>query len=406
MTSARFSIRTLHAALPFLLASILTCGAAVIGTNINAKPVNAAALGPDETRSAVRLLWKDHAAWIRESRAEEMKNKIIRRDNLEMRFAYKVFGEKPEGGRSLFISMHGGGGTPARVNDRQWENQKKLYQPKEGVYLAPRAPTDTWNLWHQKHIDPMFDRLIENMIVFEDVNPNRVYLMGYSAGGDGVYQLAPRMADRFAAAAMMAGHPNEASPLGLRNLPFTLHVGGKDAAYKRNEKAREWKKLLADLRISDPEGYVHEVVIPEDKGHWMDREDAVALPWMSQFTRDPFPKKIVWRQDNVFQSRFYWLAVDPDDLKKQRAEVRAEINGQIIDIQSDDVSAITVLLNHEMVDFNKQITIRFNGKERFHGRVLPTIAAIQQSLTERGDPTAVYTARLRVIENGAAVSEK
>ncbi len=53
----------------------------------------------------------------------------------------------------------------------------------------------------------MFDRLIEDMIVFEDVDPNRVYLTGYSAGGDGTYQLAPRMADRFAAAAMMLAIP-------------------------------------------------------------------------------------------------------------------------------------------------------------------------------------------------------
>ena len=56
-----------------------------------------------------------------------------------------------------------------------------------------------------------------------DVDPNRVYIMGYSAGGDGVYQLAPRMADRWAAAAMMAGHPNDASPLGLRNITGFNH---------------------------------------------------------------------------------------------------------------------------------------------------------------------------------------
>ena len=76
--------------------------------------------------------------------------------------------------------MHGGGGAPAQVNDGQWRNQMRLYKPKEGIYLCPRAPTNTWNLWHQGHIDPMFDRLIENLIVFKKVNPEKVYLMGYA----------------------------------------------------------------------------------------------------------------------------------------------------------------------------------------------------------------------------------
>ena len=35
-------------------------------------------------------------------------------------------------------------------------------------------------------------------VIKENVNPNKVYLLGYSAGGDGVYQLAPRMANRWA----------------------------------------------------------------------------------------------------------------------------------------------------------------------------------------------------------------
>ena len=77
-------------------------------------------------------------------------------------------------------------------------------------------------------------------------------MLSSSAGGDGVYQLAPRMADRFAAAAMMAGHPNETKPLGLRNLPFAVLMGGDDAAYDRNKKAEEWKQALADLRADDP----------------------------------------------------------------------------------------------------------------------------------------------------------
>src|SRR4029079_18976971 len=128
------------------------------------------------------------------------------------------------------------------------------YTLDEGIYLAPRAPTNTWNLWHEAHIDRLFGRLIEDLIVLEDVNPDRVYVMGYSSGGDGVYQIAPRMADSWAGAAMMAGHPNDASPLGLRNVPFALQVGGKDAAFKRNEVAAEWGRKLDDLRKADPQG--------------------------------------------------------------------------------------------------------------------------------------------------------
>ncbi len=121
-------------------------------------------------------------------------------DDLRMLFWYKVFGEAPAERRSLFISMHGGEGAPKEVNDQRYENQKRLYQPEEGVYLVPRAATNTWDLWYQSHIDIFLERLITDMILFEDVNPDRVCIMGYSAGGDGVCQLAPRMADRLATA--------------------------------------------------------------------------------------------------------------------------------------------------------------------------------------------------------------
>jgi len=47
---------------------------------------------------------------------------------------------------------------------------------------------------------------------------------------------------------MMAGHPNEASPLGLRNVPFAIQVGALDVAYKRNEVAAEWGRKLDELQ--------------------------------------------------------------------------------------------------------------------------------------------------------------
>ncbi len=352
-------------------------------------------LTKEAASKAVELLWNDHVRYIKKDRAEEMQSNRLTLGDKAMPFFYRVFGDKPEEGRSLYISLHGGGGTRKEVNDRQWENQKRLYRIEEGVYLAPRAPTDTWDLWHRPHIDTMLDRLIENLIVFEEVDPNRVYLLGYSAGGDGVYQLAPRMADRWAAAAMMAGHPNDASPLGLRNVPFTIHVGGNDAAYRRNEVAREWGEHLDRLHEEDPEGYLHWTKVYEGKGHWLDREDAAALDWMARHRRHPLPERILWRQDEVTHARFYWLAVEPNQASKgQQVDARKE--EQVFDLEAKGIDRVILRLNDRMVDMDQEIVVLSGKVELFRGRIDRSIGVIARTLAERGDPSSVFRGEVTV----------
>ena len=324
-------------------------------------------------------------------RKTEDEARSIQLGDKKLRYLEKVFGDAPEGGRSLWISMHGGGGAPARVNDGQWKNQIKLYQPKEGIYVAPRAPTDTWNLWHQSHIDGLFDRMIENFVVTRGVNPNRVYLMGYSAGGDGVYQLAPRMADRWAAASMMAGHPNDAKPDNLRNLPFGLFMGGKDGAYNRNKVAEKWKGLLADLRKADPKGYEHMVRIYPEMGHWMKLKDAESLPWMAKFDRNPWPKKIIWRQAKGITSRFYWLQIPEKHLAKGQ-RITAGVDGQSIAIEAENTPRLVVRLSDQLVDLDKPVTISVNGEKKFSGTVKRSAREIINSLDQRADPASAATA--------------
>ena len=362
---------------------------------ISEQPFADKPLSRAEAERARELLVADWRRRLHAERAAELASGNITIGDHAMPIFYKTFGKKPANGRSLFISLHGGGGAPAEVNDQQWRNQQRLYEPAEGVYVAPRAPTNNWNLWHEPHIDRLFERLIEDMVILEGVDPNRVYVMGYSAGGDGVYQLAPRMADRWAAAAMMAGHPNETSPLGLRNVPFTLHMGELDAAYDRNKIAAEWRDKLAALQKADPQGYRHLVEIHPGKGHWMDREDAVAVEWMAEFTRNPFPKRIVWRQDDVTHPRYYWLAVDEANAKAG-AELRAEIDGQTIRLTSDDVQAATVLLNDEMLDLDKPVQVVVDDRTAFEGVIPRTIGTLARSLDERGDPAMLFSGSANV----------
>ena len=337
------------------------------------------ALSSAEALEAGRMLWDDHAAEIRRTRVAELEAREMRSGNARMRFETVDF--PPDGDQP----------APSRrsVNDSQWRNQVKLaerYRPSNAVYVAPRAPADSAAMWSVPAVDACFDRLIETMIVLENVDPDQVYLMGYSAGGDGAYQLAPRFADRLAAAAAMAGHPNDSSPLGLRNLPFTIHVGQNDRAYGRNNVAVTWRDKLTALKSDDPAGYEHVVHVHEGKGHWMDMEDREAIPWMQAFRRQPLPQRVVWRQGHATHPRFYWLAAAADSVHVGD-EVEASRDGSTIDVTiRQGKPRVIVRLNDAMLDLDSDVTIRLAGRPVFAGRPPRTVAVLQKTIRERGDP--------------------
>ncbi len=353
-------------------------------------------LDKSDAVKARKLLWDAHVSTIQTERAKEIQDRLLKDDKLEMPFDFTVYGQKPKDGRSLWISLHGGGGAPKEVNDKQWQNQKKLYTPDEGIYLAPRAPTNTWNLWHESHIDRFFTKLIEDLIVLENVDPDRVYVLGYSAGGDGVYQLAPRMADRWAAAAMMAGHPNGVSLLSLRNVPFALQVGGNDSAYKRNQVAKEYGEQLANLQKDDAKGYPHFVKIHEGKGHWMNSEDKAALPWMAKFRRNATPDRIVWKQTGTTHERSYWLAVPANEAKLGSLVVTERIGQTIAIAKAEQVPNLLVRFDDRMLDLDKPIAITYAGKELYKGIPSRNIGVMLNTLIGRGDPKLIFDAEVRV----------
>jgi hypothetical protein len=203
------------------------------------------------------------------------------------------------------------------------------------------------------------------------------------------------MADQLAAAAMMAGHPNGVSVVGLRNLPFAIHVGALDSGFDRNKVAAEWGRKLDELQKADPEGYVHVVRIHPNQSHWMNREDAEAVPWMATFTRDPLPMRVVWRQSGAIHTRFYWLAV-PTGQTNGVNEIVATRKGQEIDVQADLPGPLRIRLNDRMMDLGRPVVIRCGGQELFRGVAPRTIATIARTLEERGDPASVFSAEIEV----------
>lgn len=148
--------------------------------------------------------------------------------------------------------MHGGGGCPASTNDGQFSNHKHLYDnqmPDGTIWFVPRSCEDVWDMWFQAYIPDFFNIVIKGFVLTGLVNPNKVFVSGYSAGGDGTYHLASIMTDQIAGAAMMAGHPNGVELFNTRNIAFSIQVGENDSPYNRNKLAQEYIDKQKSLSI-------------------------------------------------------------------------------------------------------------------------------------------------------------
>jgi hypothetical protein len=168
-------------------------------------------------------------------------------------------------------------------------------------------------------------------------------------------------------------------------------MGAKDAAFKRNEVAANWGKQLEQLRQEDPQGYESFTKLHEGKGHWMDRQDAEAVAWLSARARNVWPNKIVWYQDDVTHDRFYWLQLPPGKAQGGTT-VRAECEGQTIRVTAPSELPVGVLFDGKLIDLNRPVEIKINDQVVFSGKIAPTIGVISKSLQGRGDPAAIAIA--------------
>ena len=332
-----------------------------------------------------------------------------------MRYTVQVIGDMPENGYPLYIAMHGGGsGDTPEVNDEQWDEMKDYYSAALdcGVYVAVRGVRDTWDTHFNPESYPLYDRLIRYMILTQNVNPNRVYLEGFSAGGDGVYAIANRMTDRFAAANMSSGHPNGISMVNLYNMPIQLQAGEYDDEYDRNRVTAEYG-LKLDALQAEYGGYEHRTLIHYDCGHnyedyepthipvmadvaaWLNDGDRTTVDvdsfppdYMDDFIRDPYPTTIIWdlstRADTRETETFYYMSA-PYTTNEGMIKVTSAGDNAFA-IEAEDVNGeFSIMLNEYMVDFSRPVTFIINEEETTLN-LTPDMAVLAATTEDRGDP--------------------
>ncbi|MDT8390270.1 MAG: transglutaminase domain-containing protein [Lentisphaeria bacterium] len=405
-------------------------------------------LSLDDDESVRDLIWRKHVEEMtaNKKRLEEHSQKAVSYDGLTMRYAYKIVGERPKDGYALYIALHGGGGAPPRVNDSQWQQMKTYYLNgvTNGIYLAPRGVNNEWNLHWREQSFVCYDRIIENMIAYEGVNPNRVYLMGYSAGGDAAYQIPARMPDRWAAVAMSAGHPNGVPVDNYANLAFLIQVGEKDTAYKRHTVAAEYGVKLDKLEKTHPGLYTHATYIHAGRGHgfmdhglkektqavftdpaaWLAKNraaetseiDCHSIRWLDKHERNPLPSKIIWdrratcdrsgNKDKGFwpsaekSMLHYWLGIDryDKDSELDARRIVVEIVGKNRIHVKEIGHFVRFYLSPDLFDLENELIVEVEGRTL---RVRPNLSlkTLVESLLDRGDPNFLFPASLTLSRN-------
>lgn len=266
-------------------------------------------------------------------------------------------------------------------------------------YVALRAPNDAWNGFYEDSVLPLFVNLVRQMLLFGDVDPDRVHLMGYSHGGYGAFFVGPKLADRFASVHASAAAPTDGtiSPVTLRHTRFTFMIGEKDAAYGRLPRCRAFDEAVRKVQEKNPGEYPVALEYKEGFGHGglPDRDKILA---MDPFVRPAAPRRVTWELTDPVVGQFFWLAVEKPG-KDQALD--AAVEGNTVRVTTRTVGEFALGLDGRLVDPGRPVRIVVDGRE-VEVQAAPSLRTLCESLQERGDPALAYTCRVRLNGKGSA----
>ena len=156
-------------------------------------------------------------------------------------FLYEPAGRKPDEKLPMILMMHGSGGD-ARMLVDHW---RELAAKERIVLMGPQSLSGRgWDLGVDS--PDFFQAVVELGVKEYGVDPRRVYLFGFSAGGHHTMSLAVLEPEYFAAAAVYAGvlipELHAVAEIAERRIPIVLVGGRRDNVvpppYMEDTKAR------------------------------------------------------------------------------------------------------------------------------------------------------------------------
>jgi dienelactone hydrolase len=324
-------------------------------------------------------------------------------------------------GKGLVMGLHGGGKGAGSA-----DGPRGTWQIKGCMGMYPQGLVLQGDNWNTVQGEKQILSLIEIAKAQYDVDPDRVYVVGFSMGGTGSWHMAGRFPDLFAGAAPCAGvimaepksqveDPDDIARLqygilpNVRNLAMYYFIGLEDKNCMPGTYLFAWEEMK-ELMADDETGYkkIRFKTYPGLAHAFPPGEPAKCIAWLREQKRDTFPTKIVWqfarkpfpvrksfdKTSRLINRRFYWIFhEDPTD----KMELIAERKGNEFDIETTgEVEGLWLMLNPEMIDVNEEVVVRMDGEEVYRGKPEPSLATILETLSVRLDKRMFFDRSVRL----------
>ena len=256
----------------------------------------------------------------------------------------------------LLIYLSGGGGFAIDgVNSAEDAVAETDY-----LVLYPQAS----DYWWKPEVAHRFEVVLNDVVQRYNVDPDRVYLAGFSNGGTGALYFAALWPQRFAAVVslMGAGQCNQQVKAGLPNLgnlPLLFVHGADDPLIPPDCSTATHAALTGLHPVFEPE-----ISILPKRGHdiTLQSDDGLTLAFFKNRLRNPFPRTVVLTQLDAIAARAYWIEILQGKPGKSDIDARVKADNTI-EIHSHDVKSIRLHLRPELLSKPGAVPVVWNGKK-------------------------------------------
>ncbi|HEU5259244.1 MAG TPA: hypothetical protein VFU28_24825 [Vicinamibacterales bacterium] len=332
----------------------------------------------------------------------------------------------------LRIQLHGGVGRDLR-DDPQPQSARIPGEPQ--IYIEPQAFWEAaW--WHTSQVDNILG-LVDFVKRKYNVDETQTYITGISDGGTGTFFFALRESNPWSACLSLNGQPlvlanRDARIEGnlylgnLTNCPLYIVNGDHDPLYPA-----ETVTPIVDAMVKAGIMPVYHIQPNERHDvHWWPEERASYEMFVRSHRRPAHPERLSWETDRTDRfNRVRWLVIDkllPQSPKASgnHAEALEDVNvfnygaskmnifprrRQVpsgrVDVErranafhatTRGVSAFTLLVSPDVVDFAKPVQVTVNGAQVFSGLLKKDLPTLLKWAARDNDRTALYGAELHV----------